>query len=196
MFEFETAVQSINYMIRKSGAASLSKLEVLKLVFLADRYHLRTYGRSITDDEYWAMTYGPVASSVKDIVSFNTFLSTEERAYIDLFLEQPAIDQVASITNINADLLSETDIEALDKVLELRVTKSDLVDFTHYFPEWKKHEAEMRHNHSRAKMSIIDFFDKAPDSVEYTEIDPEVLELNKEHYLESLTISQCFSQID
>ena len=50
-FDYKKAVQAINFFARKNGG-KITKLEVLKLIFFADRYHLRKYGRPITNDQY------------------------------------------------------------------------------------------------------------------------------------------------
>src|SRR4051812_34811550 len=40
----------------------LTEGKLLKLMFLADKYHLVRYGRPITGDRYEAMNHGPVPS--------------------------------------------------------------------------------------------------------------------------------------
>ena len=53
-----------------------------KLLFLADKYHLIRYGRTITNDEYWAMSYGPVGTAAKDVLSLDKdFLDKKEYEY-------------------------------------------------------------------------------------------------------------------
>jgi hypothetical protein len=42
-------------------------MKALKLAFFADRFHLRQFGRPITNDECHAMEYGPVPSGCKDL---------------------------------------------------------------------------------------------------------------------------------
>jgi hypothetical protein len=188
MFELEKAVQSINYIIHSLGVTHLGKLDVLKMIFLADRYHLRTYGRPITNDEYWAMTYGPVASSVKDVVDVGDYLSTYEKSYTTKFLGKAYSHQVKSVNSPDLDVLSQTDLEALDKAVELKKQDMDLVQFTHLFPEWKKHEANIENLQGRVKMDLVDCFEQAPSEAEYSNVDDELLELNKEHYLETLEL--------
>ena len=53
-------------------------LSDIKLIFFADRYHIRKYGRPITNDEYLAMDFGPVNSGVKDIAEMSGFLDREK----------------------------------------------------------------------------------------------------------------------
>ena len=68
-FDYKKATQAINYFTKKEGG-QIEKLKLIKLVYLADRFHLRKYGRPIMNDTYLAMPLGPVGSSVKDIAEF------------------------------------------------------------------------------------------------------------------------------
>ena len=62
--------------------------KALKLVFFADRYHLRQYGRPVTNDEYMAMEFGPVPSGCKDLAEMSDYLDTHERSYAERFLKR------------------------------------------------------------------------------------------------------------
>ena len=84
-FSHKKATQALNFFARSAGG-SISKIKALKLVFFADRYHLRKYGRPVTNDEYYAMPKGPVPSHVKDIAEMSDFLSKNEKSYADKFL--------------------------------------------------------------------------------------------------------------
>ena len=84
-FKYETATQALNYLALKSGGR-INKMKALKLIFFSDRYHLRKYGRPITNDEYLAMEYGPVASGVKDIAEMSDFLGSKAAKYAGKFI--------------------------------------------------------------------------------------------------------------
>ena len=191
-FEMEKAVQAINYIIQTLELKHIDKLDALKLVFLADRYHLRKYGRPITNDEYWAMTYGPVASSVKDIVEIGDYLSSHEKDYTQKYLQKAFTHQVKSVEEVDLDVFSETDIEALNAAIAQKKKHQDLVEFTHLFPEWQMHEATISGLKSRVKMNLIHCFNKAPVSAEYCVVDDEVLELNKEHFCDQLEFDNAW----
>ena len=75
----------MNFLARQAGG-SIHKLKALKLVYFADRYHLRRYGRPVIGDEYLAMQYGPVPSNTKDIAEMGDFLGQEERDYARAFI--------------------------------------------------------------------------------------------------------------
>ncbi len=186
-FEFKKAVQAVNYILRSVPKKHLGKLEVLKIVFLADRYHLRKYGRMITNDDYWAMQYGPVASCVKDITEVGDFLDPAEKTYVSKFLEPVYTHQVKSISDVDLDELSQTDREALSEACGLRTRVSDLVEFTHQFPEWQKHQQGLALN-ARQRMNVLDCFEDAPQSVEYCPVDRELLQLNRKHFEDSVAL--------
>ena len=83
-FSHKKATQAINFFACRNGGA-IEKLRLLKLIFFADRYHLRKFGRPITNDPYWAMQFGPVASSVKELAEMDT-VSGAERHYAMTFI--------------------------------------------------------------------------------------------------------------
>lgn len=160
-FDFMKVTQVLNYLARKLGG-KVDKLRAIKLIYLADKYHLRRYGRLITGDRYIAMKLGPVQSGVKDIADLSDFLGSEERDYASLFMKKEGND-IMSIKEVDPGELSETDIEALDFVLKRfgNYTDSDLVQLTHKGYEWKRHENELKLK-SRVDMDILDFFEDSP----------------------------------
>ena len=111
-FDYKKATQALNFLALKSHGR-INKLKAIKLVYLADRYHLRKYGRPITNDEYFAMSYGPVNSGVKDICEMSTFLGPRESTYASQFLRVADQYHTESIENYDNSVFSETDIEAL-----------------------------------------------------------------------------------
>lgn len=182
-FEYQKAVQAVNFFARARSRKQISKLHALKLIFFADRYHLRKYGSSITNDEYWAMTYGPVASCVKDIIEFKDE-DQREKKYADKFIKKINNDHIASINEIDNSVLSSTELEALQAAEKVWAKHPDIVKFSHKFPEWKKHEDSIKHITSRSKMNLEDFFDKASSGIEYCGIPEDIVTLNREFFLE------------
>ena len=64
------STQALNYFAHKAASGrppsrKLNKMKALKLLFFADRYHLRKYGRSVSDCVYFAMKHGPAASEAE-----------------------------------------------------------------------------------------------------------------------------------
>ncbi|MBU1179596.1 SocA family protein [Patescibacteria group bacterium] len=165
-FDHQKATQAINFFAKKEGG-KIDKLKLLKLIWLADRYHLRKYGRPIINDTYWAMSYGPVASAVKDIVAEKPdFLSLEEAKYLDKYIKcNQKNNEIKSIAEIDSDVFSKTDLESLEQIYKEygKFKNSSLVKISHEFPEWKKFKDELESKAiTRKQMNYNDFFDN-PD---------------------------------
>ena len=167
-FSHRKATQALNWLARQAGGR-LNKMAALKLVFFADRYHLRKYGRPLTGDSYLAMNFGPVPSGTKDIAYLSDFLSNSERSYAEAFLQRSA-DPHSFESRAEEDLrvFSQTDVEALDFSWSQfgRHDAFMLADITHSYPEWKRHEAALKSNETtRVPMNYTDFLDDAPAEV-------------------------------
>ena len=158
-FNYRKATQSLVFFAQQSGG-TIDKLKALKLVYLADRYHLRKYGRPITNDEYFAMPYGPVASGVKDIAEFSDFLGEKERTYAAQYLTKAKGHYIGTTQPLQGDALSESEIEALSFAWETfgHYAQFELSEITHKYPEWKKHEQNLQ-SYTRLKMNLEDFLD-------------------------------------
>ena len=159
-FDYEKATQAINYLAVRAGG-QIEKLKALKLYWAADRYHLRKYSRHVVADAYYAMEYGPVASSVKDFAEDSEFLSAAEREYRNRFLRIDPGHTISSVSGPDSSLFSESDLEALDFAYDnlAHLDRWELSDLSHKYPEWKKHEEQLKRGASRVYMSIEDFFE-------------------------------------
>lgn len=159
-FDYQKATQAINFFAQKNGG-SINKLRVIKLLFFADRYHLRKYARLVTNDDYIAMKLGPVSSGTKDIIDSNSaFIDPDIIDYSTKYLQKKEND-IASINDIDFDVFSKSDIEALTFAWNEFSTYSPyaLKDLTHKYPEWKKHKAAIDSGTKRITMNFKDFFD-------------------------------------
>jgi uncharacterized phage-associated protein len=163
-FDYKKAVQALNFFAIKSGG-TINKLKVIKLIFFADRYHLRKYGRPITNDEYFAMEYGPVGSGIKDIAEMNEFWNSDK--YVLSYITAPTRYDVKSIKDYDCDVFSESDLEALSFAWDEfgKYDEFKLAEITHQYPEWKRREHALE-NSKRERMDYKDFFDDPPDNFE------------------------------
>ncbi len=79
------STQALNYFAHKSASGAparrLNRMKALKLLFFADRYHLRKYGRPVSDCAYFAMKHGPVASEAKHVAEESARLDNRSRSY-------------------------------------------------------------------------------------------------------------------
>ena len=163
--EFKDKVQVCNYLISKFGDG-VEIIKVIKLLFLADVYALRNYGTTITKDNYMAMENGPVASCIDDIVEkSNQYLGESELKYVNDFIERKdnknVYDIVFSRKSPDEYHLSELDKEAIDKIFEeySKCTPEELINITHKFSAWKKHETELEGGKKSVKMDLIDIYE-------------------------------------
>ena len=122
LFNLEKAINSILYIIQKlGGKTDMHKL--CKILYCADQKHRSDYGRSITGDVYIAKQYGPVPSSIDDILKAlrgDSFFSQSPeidplRKYITF--ENKYI--LSSCLNPDLDELSATDLRCLDSAIDL-----------------------------------------------------------------------------
>ncbi len=179
-FEFKKSTQALNYLAHLNHG-SISKLRAMKLIFFADRFHLRKYGRFITNANYVAMKLGPVPSEVLNIADSN-FDTVAEREYANTFISTSNTN-IKTVNKVQTEVFSETDREALLYVWKKFGHCTRLPDLTHRFPEWRKHEADFKSGIKRKHIKIEDFLENAPDDLEYC---PKLSEDDKSLLLEQI----------
>jgi uncharacterized phage-associated protein len=191
-FDHRKATQTLNYFAVKAGG-KIKKLRALKLIFLADRFHLRKYGRLITSDRYVAMRYGPVPSTVEDIAKGN--VNQIVKAYSSKYVKTTTNGiQIESISPVDHSFFSDTDIEALEFSWNKfgHFDRWSLSDFTHHYPEWRKHKKALDSGSKVENINIKDFFEDPKVNINKCyELDDEERalrcdELDESTYLESL----------
>ena len=165
-FDHKKATQALNFLALKSHGR-INKLKAIKLVYLADRYHLRKYGRPITNDEYFAMSYGAVNSGVKDICEMSSFLGPRESNYASQYLRVADQYHMESIKDYENNVFSESDIEALSFAWDKfgHYNEFQLAEITHKYPEWKRHEETLK-DKSRVRMNYEHFLDDPIENIE------------------------------
>jgi uncharacterized phage-associated protein len=191
-FDYKKATQALNFFAKRAGG-KITKLNVLKLIYLADRFHLRKYGRPIFSDAYWAMPLGPVASSVKDLLEFSG--SDEELNYSTEYIA-PLVGEpnptIQSIKEEDVNVFSDSDIEALEFVQNNFgvLNLGEILKVCHNYPEWKKFEEALKSKTiSRELMSYVDFFENSDSLEDVFKMDPEQLKASKEIFEEQSKIS-------
>jgi uncharacterized phage-associated protein len=191
------ATQALNFMARQSPGGRISKLKALKLVFFADRYHLRKFGRPVSECAYYAMTHGPVASEAKAVAEDDDLLPAPARSYARKFLKKKGDYDYASVADVDKSVLSESDFEALTFAWENfgRFSKYQLRDITHHYPEWKRHERAIKdQGRKRVKMDYTDFFAE-PDAgyIPCHALMPKEREVAQELFLQRQAFDQRWS---
>jgi uncharacterized phage-associated protein len=134
-------LEALCYLLSKLKRAD--KIHLVKLMYLADKYHLMNYGRTISGDSFVAFENGPAGSKTTDILEFDGYVLRE---YIDLAKQlikkgegyQYLPSEECPLDSF--DMLSESDIDALDFVINNfgKMDQWDVVDYTHQLKEWKQ----------------------------------------------------------
>lgn len=162
-FNIEKIVQIFFYIQKYSN--TVSKLELIKLLFFADRIHIRKHFSFISLDNYVALKYGPVASNSLDVLNkqkefFSNFPASEL-----LFLDNiKKINQSKRIIKqVSNDLLSKNEMASIDKAIELFSGKK-LVEISHDYPEWKRYKELFEMQLISRHPVVIDDFFRNPDT--------------------------------
>lgn len=104
-FNKQKAIEAIVYVASKRP--SVGYYNLMKIIFEADKSHLNKWGRPVTGDVFIAMEYGTVPSNIYDILKDPA--SSDPEIFVD------SLQYIVSVgREPNLDLLSESDIEALD----------------------------------------------------------------------------------
>lgn len=165
-FDYERATQMLNYFATKESGR-INKMKAIKLAWAAERTYLRRHGELLTSDHYLAMTYGPVASNIKNLAYLESnFLRPEVYDYASKFIDAAADRDFVSIKAPDLEMLPNIGISILDEVYEVfkNLNAFELADFSHFYPEWKKHERLFPKNRvtadkdTKAPIDFEDFF--------------------------------------
>lgn len=172
-------VQALNYFVRNDKNKRMNKMKAYKLLWLADRYHVRQYGRTITNDVYFALPKGAVPSCTKDLLDKKI-----ESEYFNDYINLKGEYEYTSKQQSNMDVFSETDMEVLELIHSNFGNKSanDLSNYSHEFPEWKRFEKELNDKNSISSYKILidDFFENVKEESGLFEDDDELLLITKE----------------
>lgn len=163
-------------------------MKALKLIFLADRYHLRKYGRLVTNDSYVAMKLGPIPSMIMDIAEADKYLNKNFKSYASKYIKTKSNTIIESINNTDDSYFSDSDIEALDFSWRNfgHLDQWGISDFTHNYPEWEKHERAIRAGTKAKDIILEDFFkDPSNDNINKCyELSDNERKLRREHLVE------------
>jgi len=170
MFEAYSVVEALYYILKKIGKAD--KIKLTKLIYLADKYHLMKYGRTITGDKYYAMPQGPVGSLALDVLNKEGYSLTEEEInYSEKLIK--SIDKynykAGEKDKVELKYLSDSDIEVLDKICAKFGWWSswDLKEYTHKYPEWAKNEELLKSEVARRKkINTEELFSKIDNQID------------------------------
>ena len=184
--DFRKRVQIVNFFAKNVPGKTIGKIEVLKAVFFADRYQLLKNGRTVSEDTYYAMKHGPVASEVKNICTLER-MSDEQKRYIRQYLRinKNSVHSHGD-REYDASLFSESDLEALKEALnlfrKLKNNRVDIAEYSHRFFDWdNKYKPFLPLDEdNRIDMDVDEFFNILPEDDYCAKIDSELMALNRE----------------
>ena len=159
-------IQALTYLAISQPDKVLDNMKAYKLLWLADRYHLRQTGRTITGDAYYAMPYGIVPSDAKCLLENAKTKLRDPKGYKNKFISL-GDHQYKAIAEPDLKELSESDMQALDKVLAVYngYDALQLSAISHKFPEWTfyKDMLEDKDAKNSYKIDLDHFFEDAPE---------------------------------
>ena len=188
------AVQLITILASKEGGA-INYMKAMKLTWLSDRLHLRRYGRTITNDQYFALPKGPVASTTLDLIVNEASLSEAETRYKNHYIGPVEDYAYTCVSEPDYKVLSETEWNCCEEVYEYygQFDQYDLSEISHAFPEWKRYEANLSEElAARHHIVIEDFFENVADDSHLFEDEAEYLETAKTLYHNRQSMTTVF----
>lgn len=180
-------IQSLFYLAAKIGK-SLSKLQLLKLMYFSDKLHLIKYGRTITGDHFVAMPLGPLGSITYDVMKYNT--NPEDCKEFKALFNKTGIDSFEvkkKLSEVKLDWVSPSNKDVLNTIISIfgRDDAIALSNYSHTYPEWFKHESEFKKGVAKVKnISTTELF-SVSSVKERLPISREDLEQAKAVYSES-----------
>ena len=154
----------------------ITQYTILKACFLADRSHLNRFGRPITFDNYSAMKDGPVASRLYGVLKHETTSLSAIGLRRPAWQRQaaPQISERAFVFSrpsrkYDADILSESDIEALSEALTVvaSLSFSQIRKLTHgdpaYIAAWRDDGNKKAYDMNLGLFFDIPNFEKAEE---------------------------------
>lgn len=187
--------QALGFLLSLDENHKMNRVKLIKLLWAADRLHMRKFGRTVSDSEYYAMAHGPVCSLALDIAQLNKdgiALSESDLRYLEEYFT--ADDRDTSMQKeIGQDHLSETDQEMLRAAWEKfkDVDTFELADsISHDYPEWQKFQGYFATSGGRKSIDVRDFFKNPEGSDQYFAEDSGQLAAAQEYYEDFLQAEQ------
>ena len=135
--EHKAADVAFRFLERHSG--KMSCLKLVKLIYIVERESLLRWGRSVTYDRFVSMPHGPVLSRTLDLITEEA--PPNEPSVFNQHISQPS-DYKVELRDpfpMENSTLSPAEIDLIDDVYGQygHLTRWNLVEITHSFPEWE-----------------------------------------------------------
>jgi uncharacterized phage-associated protein len=134
----EKAVEALVYIASK--VPGVTRFHASKILYFAERFHIRDFGRPIVGDYYIAMEHGPVPSFVYNVLTEKLLPEDAEMAkgaliYIDAFRHP----EYKAARSARLDCFSRSDLDCLDRAIAHCRERSfgSISDETHEHSAWR-----------------------------------------------------------
>ena len=156
-FQEHKIVQVLAYL---SVNKQITNRKAYKLFWLADRYHLLKYARTISGDTYYAMEKGPIPSMTKKMID-----GIECSTYLHDCLDIGKEKTITVKKEPDYSYLSISDKEVLDIILKTygNCEDEELSELSHKSPEWKNYESVIKGKKKTHRIAFKYFFSDFAD---------------------------------
>ena len=135
-FHLEKAVEAAAVFLKLHGKP-MKYLGLLKMLYIADRFALERMEQPITGDHYVSMDYGPVLSSVYDLIKGKP--GDDALPLWSQFISSRSENRVSLLNDPGDEDLCEEEEEIIRQVYQTfgHLDPFDVAEWTHDLPEWK-----------------------------------------------------------
>ncbi len=154
-FEIARAIQASAFFLRRARNHRLTRMQLLKLLYLADRESIRQAGKPITGDAFAALEWGPVLRHTYNCIKKDHHEHHEWWKYIK---SEPNGRDVVLESDPGSGQLSTFDENILDGIWTNfgHLTAKQLSKYTHQLPEYKKHEPEPKKSNAIPTEDVLE----------------------------------------
>jgi uncharacterized phage-associated protein len=133
-FDIEKLVQASAVLLKADPGGRMTRIRLLKLLYIADREMIQKRGRPITGDRAAACDHGPVLSNTYDLIKGIT-----AKPIWSQFVESIGRDVVLR-GDPGVGKMTRLEVEKLQEVSTRFASYNDwaVAEYTHTFPEWTK----------------------------------------------------------
>ena len=125
LFKQNIAIQAILYILKQlDGICDIHRCH--KILYFADNEHLSKDGRSITGDAYVRMDFGPVPTCIYDLfkaVRGDSYFASQVDDVRENCFHFVNNKDIEALTSPDMSYLSESDVEVLNKYIDLLKSK-------------------------------------------------------------------------
>ncbi len=133
-FDSKKTTQAAAFLLMLGGGV-MSRMRLLKLLYIVDRELLASKGRTLTGDRATAMNQGPVLTHTYDLIKGDAQSPDDWNRYL-----RSVNKKLVSLGDPGRDELSPREVDKLKEVSNRYrdISTSGLSALTHEFPEWVK----------------------------------------------------------